>query len=157
MSTTDELRKMLDKRGVEWQAPTSFDGTARYDTTAGGYWFHEFNGKMTIHGLTPEQAIAATLGESMTDTEKAALERRIDELCAEVEYNHQTSRSRLERIDQLKAENDKLRELVRHMYVCTCHIDIDVGYRCDWCEYDNTEGKCDFERRLRELGVEVPE
>lgn len=44
----------------------------------------------------------------MTDTEKAALERRIDELCAEVEYNRQTSRSRLERIDQLKDENAKL-------------------------------------------------
>ena len=73
----------------------------------------------------------------MTDTEKAALERRIDELCsevekyrsardasvdlatktidrikeleAEVEYARQTSQSRLERIDQLKVENAKLR------------------------------------------------
>lgn len=62
MTATDELRRLLDERGVKWEAPMSFDGTARYDTTAGGYWFHEFNGKITIHGLTPEQAIAATLG-----------------------------------------------------------------------------------------------
>lgn len=62
MTATDELRDGLTKRGVEWKAPASFDGTARYDTTAGGYWFHEFDGKITIHGLTPAQAIAATLG-----------------------------------------------------------------------------------------------
>ena len=68
MSATDELRAELTKRGVEWKAPASFDGTARYDTTAGGYWFHEFNGKITIHGLTPEQAIAATLGADDTYT-----------------------------------------------------------------------------------------
>lgn len=49
------------------------------------------------------------------EAEKAVLERRIDELCAEVEYNRQTSRSRLERIDQLKDENAKLREQVEYM------------------------------------------
>ena len=61
-TATEILRRLLDELGVEWQAPASFDGTARYDTVAGGYWFHEFNGKITIHGLDPEQAIAATLG-----------------------------------------------------------------------------------------------
>lgn len=68
MDATDELRAELTKRGVEWKAPSSFDGTARYDTTAGGYWFHEFDGKITIHGLTPAQAIAATLGSEDTYT-----------------------------------------------------------------------------------------
>ena len=68
MTATDELRRMLDELVVEWQAPASFDGTARYDTTAGGYWFHEFNGKITINGLTPAQAIAATLGSDDTFT-----------------------------------------------------------------------------------------
>lgn len=62
MSATDELRAELTKRGVEWKAPSSYDGSNRYDTVAGGYWFHEFDGKITIHGLTPAQAIAATLG-----------------------------------------------------------------------------------------------
>lgn len=62
MSATDELRSELTKRGVEWKAPSSYDGSKRYDTVAGGYWFHEFDGKITIHGLTPTQAITATLG-----------------------------------------------------------------------------------------------
>lgn len=62
MSATDELRAELTKRGVEWKAPSSYDGSNRYDTVAGGYWFHELDGKMTIHGLTPAQAIEATLG-----------------------------------------------------------------------------------------------
>lgn len=71
MTETEILRSMLDERGVEWKAPMSFDGTARYDTTAGGYWFHEFNGKITIHGLIPEQAIAATLGSfNCTNSER---------------------------------------------------------------------------------------
>lgn len=62
MTATDELRAELTKRGVEWKAPSSYDGSNRYDTVAGGYWFHEFDGKITIHGLTPTQAITATLG-----------------------------------------------------------------------------------------------
>ncbi len=79
-------------------------------------------------------------------------------------------------ICNLEAENKKLREqiadtcmqlggawarcsdlleLVRHLYKCMCNIDADGNYECDSCEYDNTEGKCDFEYLLRELGVEV--
>lgn len=73
MTATDELRKTLDELGVKWEAPTSFDGTARYDTVAGGYWFHEFNGKITVHGLTPKQAIAATLGDTNLAAENAKL------------------------------------------------------------------------------------
>lgn len=61
-NATEQLRAELDERGVEWRAPTSFDGAARYNTTTDSYWFHEYNGKITIHGLTPAQAIEATLG-----------------------------------------------------------------------------------------------
>lgn len=80
MMPTETLRAMLDERGVEWEAPTSFDGTARYDTVAGGYWFHEFNGKITIHGLDPEQAIAATLGSCNCPNNCTNSERTSDEL-----------------------------------------------------------------------------
>lgn len=73
MTATDELRRILDELGVEWQAPASFDGTARYDTTAGGYWFHEFNGEITIHGLTPAQAIEATLGVGTCEADETDL------------------------------------------------------------------------------------
>ena len=64
MTATDELRRMLDERGVEWKAPASYDGSTKYDTIVDGYWFHEYDGKITVHGLTPEQAIDATLGRS---------------------------------------------------------------------------------------------
>ena len=50
----------------------------------------------------------------------------------------------------------ELRELVRHLYECMCNVDADGNYECDSCEYDNAEGKCDFERLMRELGVGVP-
>lgn len=65
MSATDELRRMLDERGVEWYEPTMKPNKT---------WFPDSNGinccarpwsdKLEIkrHGLTPEQAIAATLG-----------------------------------------------------------------------------------------------
>lgn len=61
MTATDRLRELLDERGVEWKAPASYDGSTKYDTIVGDYWFHEYDGKITVHGLTPEQAIAATL------------------------------------------------------------------------------------------------
>lgn len=62
MTPTERLRELLDERGVEWKAPASYDGSTKYDTIVGDYWFHEYDGRITVHGLTPEQAIAATLG-----------------------------------------------------------------------------------------------
>ena len=56
---------------------------------------------------------------------------------------------------RLMDENAKLRQLVRHMYECMGNIDPDGNYECDSCEYKNTEGKCDFGRRMRELWVEL--
>lgn len=47
----------------------------------------------------------------------------------------------------VKAENDKLRELVRNLYACINNRD------CDCCEY--VDEACEFERNMRELGVEV--
>lgn len=57
--------------------------------------------------------------------------------------------------ESLEAENAKLRELVRHLYTCMSNIDIDGNYECFLCEYENTDGLCDYERLMRELGVEV--
>ena len=102
----------------------------------------------------------------MTDTEKAALEKRIDELCQEnerlreqgarlfdktlelgtenaklreqLEYNRQTSRSRLERIDQLKDENAKLRELVARMAEA-------LGIDCEWADPNWCKSPCVLE------------
>ncbi len=92
----------------------------------------------------------------MTDTEKAALERRIDELCAEVEYNRQTSRSRLERIDQLKDENAKLRgqyEAVIADYRSeVAKLREQVDYMTPLALYAASERERD---RMRELGIEA--
>ena len=71
MSATEEFRRMLDERGVEWresvnvancvftiyESPT-FGEVAAMDND-GTLYFHELNGI----DVTPEQAIAATLGK----------------------------------------------------------------------------------------------
>lgn len=62
MSATDELRRMLDERGVEWTA----SGTDTCWTSADGYpmraWDTTNGTHMRVADLTTEQAIAATLG-----------------------------------------------------------------------------------------------
>ena len=70
MTATDELRRMLDERGVEYETyieqPTGFEhvkwsfgehGSADFNLEFGEPW-------LTMHGTIsgPEQAIAATLG-----------------------------------------------------------------------------------------------
>lgn len=62
MSATDELRRLLDGRGVEW---TYGDGTVSY--ASDGRWFNAWaynDGAMCVSMgyLTPEQAVEATLG-----------------------------------------------------------------------------------------------
>lgn len=63
---------------------------------------------------------------------------------------------------RLRAENAKLRELIRHMRCCFnreyTEYGIDfIATRCEGCEYDNASGRCDFDNRMAELGVEVDE
>lgn len=79
----------------------------------------------------------------MSDTENAALERRIYDRC-------------LARVGQLEAENAKLRELVRDYERCTMHAD------CSRCEYDGKlSTHCPLSPcfpdadELYELGIEV--
>lgn len=59
------------------------------------------------------------------------------------------------RIDNLHAENAKLRELVRHMHACMEHYEQDGSISCDRCPLDNDTQDCDYEQRMRELGIEV--
>lgn len=80
-------------------------------------------------------------GRRMTANE--ALERRIDELCAEVE--------------RLRQDNERLRELVRAFYYCT------TSGKCDECPVNGggavqlmPDTICDtMHDRMRELGFEV--
>lgn len=78
MSTTDELRELLDKRGVEWRdgfckKSTMFDGAhgVRYevDGTLGKLFIR------SVLPINPEQAIAATLGDDEIDKLKAENEQ----------------------------------------------------------------------------------
>ena len=113
MTATDELRRLLDERGVEW-------GNIRNDGSESDYlteWQFEgvqsyavatewaVGGGLSLethrHHLTPEQAIAATLGA--------------------VEYRKPTT------LSQLEAENAKLREerdMYRDLVGCMVHPDI---------------------------------
>ena len=65
MSATDELRRMLDERGVEW-LDSSDENVFHTTWNAMSCWFNEFPDGWTAWGMamrgTPEQAIAATLG-----------------------------------------------------------------------------------------------
>ena len=66
MTATDELRKLLDERGVRWTSkPTHPETTWAHD----GWWYNakfepwsDSTFKVIIYDLTPEQAVAATLG-----------------------------------------------------------------------------------------------
>ena len=72
MSATDELRRLLDERGVEHRdaTPDILHDVTNWVTRAwleDGRWFQTIEtqeGDITVelHGCSPEQAIAATLG-----------------------------------------------------------------------------------------------
>ena len=71
-------------------------------------------------------------GDLMTDTEKAELERRIDELCA---------------------ENERLRQLASDMNNCFCIGAVSgAGISVQWCRELYTT----YTDKLRNAGVEVP-
>lgn len=101
MSATDELRKLLDERGVEWKSEDclGIDGKVVYRYTCWGdggscYYCEPFGAEpgtlaatcdFSAIGVTPEQAIAATLGAGTCRLP----ETRIDH--GSIEYNGTTS------------------------------------------------------------------
>ena len=54
-----------------------------------------------------------------------------------------------QRVEELKQENAKLRELAKHLRECTRHN------TCAVCEY--ADDACNFDYDMRELGIEVPD
>lgn len=122
MSATDELRRMLDERGVEWM-PIAWNPKKEtfYHTSNGvGFCADEYADGVKIYTdatITPEQAIAATLG------------------------NEGVGRSN-DGVAKLKAENARLRELVKGLY--------EFAY----AEYSRA-AEAGFADDLRKLGVEV--
>lgn len=115
MSATEELRRQLDERGVEWTSPSGLNSSFADSITFIGdiAVISEIDGsdllRINFDG-TPEQAIDATLGRG--------------------------------ECDRLRAENDKLRELVRDMCVW--------AYIDSYCDLED-----EFADTMRELGVEA--
>lgn len=82
MTATDELRKLLDERGVKWEARTSPTGRiwTYWDAFNGHrvYASDNENGTVKIFGdwdVTPAQAIAATLGAGTCQLKPWEMER----------------------------------------------------------------------------------
>ena len=104
----------------------------------------------------------------MTDTEKAALERRIDELCEQVERLHADqahwelgncpSCPNVVSLQEALEQNAKLRELMSVMAYCNQFM-----RDCDGCRMNGEAGTiteragCDeLLNCLRDAGIEVP-
>lgn len=88
------------------------------------------------------------LGDNfMTDTEKAVLERRIDELCADMEQMRKTATMLASARTDLLAENAKLRELCADLRFCKRNncLTYSHGRFCDMR----------FDERYTDLGVEI--
>ena len=79
----------------------------------------------------------------MTGEYDAGYEHYIDELHSEI-IDYQIE------VEQVKAENAKLRELVRYAYECAVHSSHET---CDECRRMN--GYCILEHRMRELVVDA--
>ena len=119
MTATDELRRLLDERGVEWRKAPHYSGESQDNETIfegnGIEWYtnDHMNGRLGLRALryevTPEQAVEATLGSD------------------------------------LKAENEKLRELCADLYD---HAEFSIDY------FGDAHG---ILPRMRELGIEVGE
>ena len=111
----------------------------------------------------------------MTDTEKAALEKRIDELCAEVERLHADqahwelgncpSCPNVVSLQEALEQNAKLRELVARMAEALgidcewadpnwCKSPCVLEFEC-WPESDHTELRCPAWAIMHELGIEA--
>ena len=69
MTATDELCRLLDGRGVEWQdfddEPTWMGSDGEMHYARQEFTFNGLTGNVTVYHLTPEQAVEATLGSDL--------------------------------------------------------------------------------------------
>jgi len=78
MSATDELRRLLDERGVKWwpmhddEAGYHEDRDTEFLVYGCKHVAHEWGCRLQVGMLTPEQAIAATLGARTCELVNAA-------------------------------------------------------------------------------------
>ena len=99
INATEELRRLLDERGVEW-SDYSDDRVFHTSWNNMSCWFNEFTDGWTAWGMsmhgTPEQAIAATLGsgtcsmeygDAVTEDTKRVLDVYFCSECGSPTYN----------------------------------------------------------------------
>ena len=148
MTSTDELRRLLDERGVEWVPYSAF--STLYTTPDGKPVradgdFMEGRVELYVRNLTPEQAVEATLGSDL-QAENADLRR-------ELELDEPLFETLNAANDALLAENAELRELVRDaLRNCRERSDIDC-YGCALHRF--ADGVCMAYVIAERLGVEV--
>ena len=172
MTATDELRRLLDERGVEWRKAPHYSGESQDNETIfegnGIEWYtnDHMNGRLGLRALryevTPEQAIEATLGSDLkAENEKLREERDMyRDLVGMMDHPDLNV--------QLQAENDKLQEQIQ---------DAEHEESIAWDRVRSAERRNDelrkllvdfrnamwsggewtepFDERMRELGVEV--
>ena len=75
MNATEELRALLDAKGVEWwpmhdvEAGYYQDHDTEFVVDGRKYTAHEWGGRLTVYGLTPAQAVEATLWRGTCEME----------------------------------------------------------------------------------------
>ena len=87
MSATEELRRMLDERGVEWDYGIGGASTTEFMTSSGlALSFMDWRDRLTCTTLlTPEQAIEATLGPEPDDAAMVKLHEQMNTALLEYE------------------------------------------------------------------------
>lgn len=156
MTATDELRRLLDERGVEWMPSVwSARDETFYKVGNTGFLATEMSGgrmKVCIEGyVVPAQAVEATLGSDL-QAENEQLRRERDFYFRQVTENGERADGA---IDALNAENAELRELVRdyeELAAALCD-----ARECDGCPFDSEWTICEHMRliaRVGELGVD---
>lgn len=88
MSATDELRRMLDERGESWHKWPDDDSTTWQAYSNPHTATESMDGTLIVTGLTPEQAIEATLGRGECRNNAPTY---LDFLCSECGFVHYRS------------------------------------------------------------------
>lgn len=179
MSATDELRKLLDERGVEWRS--GLEGV----TFVGDWCFVEYDdGRLAATCepvLTPEHAIVATLGCGTLTAKQVreTVDKHWHDLSAdydmpeatalpEYSYDWQAIADELNKslgIDRESELKDALNDVAEKWAIAQAQAE-DSARRCrllealarDWQElYENPDyGECvRLIDRMRKLGIEV--
>lgn len=139
MTETEKMRAILHELGVEYRDVNSMVTDVEHDGIKTRVYDYDDGPDYQLcveqQWLTAEEAVRVALGIKPQEV----LERRIDELCAEVEAE--------------KQRNAKLRELLRLMVRRHTPISPCKNIPCGECP---VKDECDQEDALmRELGVEV--